>query len=177
MVSEQPGAGELDWLLNDLASSVPGVTDAIIFSPDGLPLGRSPGLNEYDGDHLAALAAGAQSLAQGAGQRFGCGDVTQAVIEMDAALLFITPAGHGTCVALLAAADADAGQIAYEMAVLVKRVGQHMIAGPRLRRHERAGRHVDVRGGGAGFPSVHRDRRPDPAAGYPALRPGRSHRA
>ena len=132
MLSERPGAGELDWLLNDLASSVPGVTDAVILSPDGLPLGRSPGLSENDGDHLAALAAGAQSLAQGAGQRFGCGDVTQAVIEMDAALLFITPAGRGTCVALLAGADADAGQIAYEMAVLVKRVGQQMIANPRF---------------------------------------------
>ena len=51
---------------------------------------------------------------------------------MDAALLFITPSGRGTCLALLAAADADAGQIAYEMAVIVKRVGQHMIANPRL---------------------------------------------
>ena len=48
------------------------------------------------------------------------------------ALLFITPADRGTCVALLADADADAGQIAYEMAVLVKRVGQHMIANPRF---------------------------------------------
>ena len=132
MLSERPGAGELDWLLNDLASSVPGVMHAVILSPDGLPLGRSPELSENDGNHLAALAAGAQSLAQGAGQRFGCGDVSQAVIEMDAALLFVTPAGRGTCVALLAGADTDAGQIAYEMAVLVKRVGQHMIADPRF---------------------------------------------
>ena len=132
MMSERPGAGELDWLLKDLASSVPGVTDAVILSPDGLPLGRSPGLSENDGDRLAALAAGAQSLALGPGQLFGCGDVSQAVIEMDAALLFITPAGRGTCLALLAGADADAGQIAYEMAVLVKRVGQQMIANPRF---------------------------------------------
>ncbi len=125
------GVGELDWLLRDLADTVPGVRNAVILSPDGLPLGRSPGLSEGDGDHLAALAAGAQSLAQGTGQRFGCGDVSQTIIEMDAALLFITPAGLGTCLALLADADADAAQIAYEMAVLVKRVGQHMIANPR----------------------------------------------
>ena len=132
MLSERPGAGELDWLLNDLAASVPGVTHAVILSPDGLSLGRSPGLSENDGNHLAALAAGAQSLAQGATERFGCGDVTQAVMEMDAALLFVTPAGRGTCIALLASADTDAGQVAYEMAVLVKRVGQHMIADPRF---------------------------------------------
>jgi hypothetical protein len=31
-------------------------------------------------------------------------------------------------------ADADAGQIAYEMAVLVKRVGQHLTADPRNQR-------------------------------------------
>ncbi len=125
------GVGELDWLLRDLAATVPGVRNAVILSPDGLPLGRSPGLSEDDADHLAALAAGTQSLAQSTSQRFGCGDVSQTVIEMDAALLFITPAGRGTCLALLADADADAAQIAYEMAVLVKRVGQHMIANPR----------------------------------------------
>jgi len=55
--------GELDWLLNNLASTVLGVRNAVILSPDGLPLGRSPGLTEDDADHLAALAAGAQSLA------------------------------------------------------------------------------------------------------------------
>jgi predicted regulator of Ras-like GTPase activity (Roadblock/LC7/MglB family) len=123
---------ELDWLLENLAAEVPGVLNAVILSPDGLSLGKSPGLTEADADHLAALAAGAFSLARGTGVKFGCGEVSQTVIEMDAALLFITPAGRGTCIALLASADADAGQIAYEMAVLVKRVGQHMIADPRF---------------------------------------------
>jgi predicted regulator of Ras-like GTPase activity (Roadblock/LC7/MglB family) len=130
-VSGKAGVGELDWLLNDLASSVQGVRSAVILSPDGLPLGRSPGLSEDDGEHLAALSAGAQGLAHGASQRFGCGEVSRTIMELDAALLFITPAGSGTCVALLADADADPGQIAYEVAVLVKRVGQHMIADPR----------------------------------------------
>ena len=32
---------------------------------------------------------------------------------------------------------------------------------------------MDLRGGRAGLPAVHRDRRPDPAAGYTVLRPGR----
>jgi predicted regulator of Ras-like GTPase activity (Roadblock/LC7/MglB family) len=45
---------------------------------------------------------------------------------MDAALLFITAAGTSTCLAVLADSDADAGQVAYEMTVLVKRLGQHM---------------------------------------------------
>ena len=124
--------GELDWLLDNLVSSGMGVRLAIILSPDGLSLGRSPGLSEADAGQLAALAAGAQSLARGVGVWSGYGDVSQTIIEMEAALLFITPAGRGTCLALLADSNADAGQIAYEMAVLVKRVGQHMIANPRF---------------------------------------------
>jgi predicted regulator of Ras-like GTPase activity (Roadblock/LC7/MglB family) len=123
---------ELDWLLYNLATRVGGVRSAVILSPDGLPLGRSPGLSTGDADHLAALAAGAQSLAHGTGRKFGSGHVVQTTIEMDAAILFITPAGRGTCVALLADADADHGQVAYELTVLVKRVGQHMIANPRF---------------------------------------------
>ena len=123
---------ELDWLLHNLTDSVDGVQNAVILSPDGLPLGRSPGLSPTDADTLAALSAGAQSLAQGTGRKFGSGDVVQTTIEMDTTILFITPAGRGTCVALLADADADHGLIAYELAVLVKRVGQHMIADPRF---------------------------------------------
>lgn len=126
------GVGELDWLLDGLTSTVMGVRSAVILSPDGLPLARSRGLSGGDADHLAALAAGANSLGHSAGHRFGYGEVSQTIIEMDCALLFIMPAGQGTCITLLADADADAGQIAYEMSELVKRLGQHMIANPRF---------------------------------------------
>jgi predicted regulator of Ras-like GTPase activity (Roadblock/LC7/MglB family) len=132
MMTGGASLGELDWLLDNLVSSVLGVQIAVILSPDGLSLGRSPGLSEADAGHLAALAAGASSLARGVGVWTGYGDVSQTIVEMEAALMFITPAGRGTCLALLADAHADAGQIAYEMAVLVKRVGQHMIANPRF---------------------------------------------
>ena len=128
--------GDLDWLLDNLVSSVLGVRIAVILSPDGLSLGRSPGLSEADAGHLAALAADAQSLAMGVVACSGYGDVSQTIIEIEAALLFITPAGQGTCLALLADANADAGQIACEMAVLVKRVGQHKIANPRFSVHD-----------------------------------------
>ena len=101
--------GELDWLLDNLVSSVLGVRIAVILSPDGLMLAKSPGVSQSEGDHLAALAAGAASLARGVGMWSGYGDVSQTIIEMDVALLFITPAGRGTCLALLADAGADAG--------------------------------------------------------------------
>lgn len=123
---------ELDWLLENMAQTVDGVRAAVILSPDGLTLGRSPGLAEAGAEQLAALSAGAASLAHGAAARFGGGDVRQAIFELDTLLMFITPAGRGTSVALLADTEADAGQIAYELSVLVKRVGEHMVANPRF---------------------------------------------
>jgi predicted regulator of Ras-like GTPase activity (Roadblock/LC7/MglB family) len=75
---------------------------------------------------MSALAAGVQSLAKGAGEHFGVGEVRQTIIELQQALLFVTAAGHGSCLAALCPANADAGLVAYEMAMLVKR------AGPRL---------------------------------------------
>jgi predicted regulator of Ras-like GTPase activity (Roadblock/LC7/MglB family) len=47
---------------------------------------------------------------------------------MESAFLFVTAAGHGACLAVLASSDADLGLIAYEMAMLVTRVGQNMSA-------------------------------------------------
>ncbi|MFC7567535.1 roadblock/LC7 domain-containing protein [Actinomadura namibiensis] len=123
--------GELDWLLNDLADRVPAVRQAVILSRDGLAVAASRELAREDAEHLSALAAGVQSLARGAGRHFDGGNVRQTIIEMDNALLFVTAAGDGTCLAVLATADADAGLIAYEMAVLVKRVGRHLQAAPR----------------------------------------------
>jgi predicted regulator of Ras-like GTPase activity (Roadblock/LC7/MglB family) len=124
MTTSAPGG--LDWLLANLTETIEHIHQAVIFSTDGLVMGLSPGLAREDAEHLAALAAGVQSLARGAGQRFRGGNVRQTIIEMDAALLFITTAGQSTCLAVLAGPEADAGQVAYEMTVLVKRLGQHL---------------------------------------------------
>ncbi len=130
-MSEGVEPGGLNWLLEDLVNKADHVRQAVVLSPDGLTLGCSPGLSQEDADHLAALAAAVHSLARGAGRRFEGGQVRQTIIEMDAALLFISAAEEGTCLAVLADTDADAGLIAYEMAMLVKRVGWHLVAKPR----------------------------------------------
>jgi predicted regulator of Ras-like GTPase activity (Roadblock/LC7/MglB family) len=124
--------GTLDWLLDDLVSRVAQIEKAVILSRDGLAIGSSETLSREDSEHLSAVAAGFQSLARGVGQHFGCGLPRQTIVEMESAFLFVTAAGEGSCLAVLAAADAEAaGQIAYEMAVLVRRVGEHMSVGPR----------------------------------------------
>ncbi|MFI0483182.1 roadblock/LC7 domain-containing protein [Actinomadura sp. 9N215] len=123
--------GELNWLLNDFAQRVTNVRQAVILSRDGLAVAASGELGREDAEHLSALASGVQSLARGAGRHFGGGNVRQSIIEMDALLLFVSAAGDGTCLAVLADAEADAGLVAYEMAVLIKRAGRHMQASPR----------------------------------------------
>jgi len=123
--------GSLDWLLDDLVARVAQIDKAIILSRDGLAIGASARLSREDAEHLAAVAAGFQSLARGFGQHFDCGSPRQTIVELESALLFVTAAGEGSCLAVLAGAGADAGLIAYEMALLVKRVGQHIGVPPR----------------------------------------------
>ena len=122
---------ELNWLLDDFVARVAEVRHAIILSNDGLRVAASGGLSREDSEHLSAVAAGFQSLAKGAGRRFGGGAVRQTIVEMEAALLFVTAAGNGSCLAVMSGMQADAGLIAYEMARLVGRVGQHLTTHPR----------------------------------------------
>ncbi|HEU5108557.1 MAG TPA: roadblock/LC7 domain-containing protein [Micromonosporaceae bacterium] len=119
-------ATELDWLLDDLLTRVPTAEQAVVLSADGLLVGASRGLSREDGEHLAAMAAGFQSLARSASRHFKAGSVRQTVVEMDETFLFVTAAGQGACLAVVSASDADIGLIAYEMAMLVIRVGQSL---------------------------------------------------
>jgi predicted regulator of Ras-like GTPase activity (Roadblock/LC7/MglB family) len=121
-------SANLIWLLDDLVERVPTAQQAVVLSADGLMMGASAGLSREDAEHLSAMAAGFQSLAKGASRHFGAGPVRQTVVEMESAFLFVTAAGQGTCLAVLAASDADLGLIAYEMAMLVTRVGASMAA-------------------------------------------------
>ena len=128
-----PGTGtdaDLGWLLDDLVTRVNQIDKALILSRDGLAIGASKGFTREDAE-LSAVAAGFQSLARGAGQHFGGGRIRQTIVEMDNIFLFVTSAGEGSCLAVLSPATADVGLIAYEMAILVKRVGPHLSVLPR----------------------------------------------
>lgn len=129
------GAGDagdqLSWLLDELVQRVGSIRRALVLSGDGLPRGTSRGLTREDGEHLAAVASGFHSLARGVGHHFETGAVRQTVVELDQAFLFVTAAGDGSCLAVLADADSDVGQVAYEMTLLVKRVGAHLATAPR----------------------------------------------
>ena len=120
-------ADQLGWLLDDLVRRISEVSKAVILSQDGIALAASQTLERDDAEHLAALAAGFQSLARGAARHFGGGSgVRQTIIEMEAGFLLVSAAGNGTCLAVIAEPGADLGLVAYEMAVLVRRTGEHI---------------------------------------------------
>lgn len=117
---------DLDWLLQRLVTAVPHTRSALLLSADGLRK-AAEGLTPDDADHMAAVASGMHSLARSVGSRFGDGDdVRQVVVELDTLLLFVTAAGSGTCLAVLAGREADAAVLGYEMAMLIKSVKPYL---------------------------------------------------
>jgi predicted regulator of Ras-like GTPase activity (Roadblock/LC7/MglB family) len=123
----------LGWLLDDLTERMEHIRHALVLSNDGLVTGTSTGLRREDAEHLAAVSSGLYSLAKGSGRHFGAGQVRQTMIEFDDAILFVTAAGPGSCLCVLSAAEADIGQIAYEMTLLVNQVGEHLAVDERQR--------------------------------------------
>src|SRR5262249_12231974 len=98
---------------------------------DGFPADRA--------DQLAAVGWGLSSLTQGAARVFEAGSVIQTVVEMEGGLLLVMAISNGSSLAVLAASDCDMGLVAYEMTLLVERVGRALTPGPRggLRRERR----------------------------------------
>ncbi|MCW2858303.1 MAG: Roadblock/LC7 family protein [Actinoallomurus sp.] len=132
MMTRTNTAGEVNRLLDSLVDRVDSMDQAVVLSRDGLVVAASSGLGREDSEHLSALVAGVQGLARGACRHFEGGELLQTVIEMDSVLLFVVTAGEDTCLAVLSAADADAGVIAYEMTDLAERLSEHLPADPRL---------------------------------------------
>jgi predicted regulator of Ras-like GTPase activity (Roadblock/LC7/MglB family) len=125
-------AHQLNWLLDDLVRRLAGAEEAVVLSADGLLLGRSTSLEREDAEHLSAMASAFSSLSRGVGTQFGKGGLLQTVVELEDGFLVVTEAGAGACLALLAAAHADLGMVAYEMNVIVRQVGASLSASPRF---------------------------------------------
>ncbi|MEV8444036.1 roadblock/LC7 domain-containing protein [Actinosynnema sp. NPDC051121] len=115
---------QFGWLVSNFADRVPGVAHAVVISVDGLLLTASSGLPDDRADQLAAIAAGVASLTESAARCFDGGGVLRSVIEMQYGIMLLMSIRDGSCLAVLAAPDADVGQVAYEMTVVVDQVGQ-----------------------------------------------------
>lgn len=132
MVSDTPTTSQnLDWLLKGLVEKVPHTRSALLLSSDGLKKAVF-GLDADSADHMAAVASGLYSLGRGAGNRFdGGGEVRQVVVELNTSLLFVSSAGSGAVLTVLADREADAAVLGYEMAMLVRSVRPYLVTAPR----------------------------------------------
>ncbi len=130
-MTNDPFASKLHWLLNDFADRMDDVRRVVLLSRDGLVMAASRSVSHADAEYLSALSAGLLSLAHGARDHFEAGSVHQTIVEMSRSLLFVTPAGSGSCLAVLSDASANAGMVSYETAMLIKRLQQHMAVAPR----------------------------------------------
>ncbi|MCK2215676.1 roadblock/LC7 domain-containing protein [Actinomadura sp. ATCC 31491] len=139
---------DLDWLLDGLVDRVPGTRHAVVLSDDGLVISRSRTIPRADAERLAAIATGQQSLARGAGHLFSGGPVHQIIIEMADVWLFITAAGRGTHLAVLASQEVDAELMSVAMHTLIQQVGQKLGTDARAPEDREFGGHLDIGGHG-----------------------------
>ena len=91
-----------------------GVEAVVVLSADGLPIEHAA-RGSFDAESLAALTATLVQYATRLGLGAGRGALRNAVIEYERALLVVAQIGAGDCLAILAAADADVGQLLYDL--------------------------------------------------------------
>jgi predicted regulator of Ras-like GTPase activity (Roadblock/LC7/MglB family) len=127
-----------DWgfLLDELRDRVCGISHALAVSADGLKIASSQYLLAEHADQLAAFTAGLASLTAGAARLMGAGPVEQNVTEMAGGYLIVMAIGDGSILTVLAEKTCDLGQVSYEMATLIDRVGATLV--PDRRQPQRA---------------------------------------
>ncbi|GAA0483283.1 MULTISPECIES: roadblock/LC7 domain-containing protein [Streptomyces] len=122
----------MDWMLKDLAESVPQTRNVVVLSSDGLRMAQY-GTDTDTADRLAAACAGLQSLAGAVSAEFphSDGKMRMVVIELDGGFFYLMAAGAGAYLAVLADEGVDAGLIGMKMRDLVARIGEHLSSPPR----------------------------------------------
>jgi predicted regulator of Ras-like GTPase activity (Roadblock/LC7/MglB family) len=122
----------MDWMLRDLAESVPQTRHVVVLSSDGLRMAQHD--TEPDtADRLAAACAGLQSLAKSIAGVFphSNGQMRLIVIEVSGGFFYLMAAGAGAYLAVAADEGVDAGLMGQRMRDLVARIGAHLTSPPR----------------------------------------------
>lgn len=128
----------IDWLLNDFADRVTGVTHAVGVSADGLLVASTRSLAGGGAEQLAAIASGLVSLLSGASRLLSAQPVASNLTEMNGAFMFSMAVSDGASLLVVADHTCDIGQVSYEMAELINKVGPALTPAARSRNIARA---------------------------------------
>ena len=123
---------DLDWVMSRFVDDVPDAAHAILVSADGLLMASSTSIPGERAEQVAAVSSGLASLAVGAARLFEGGTVMQTIVEMEMGFLMLMSVGDGSNLTVLTTEEADIGQVGYEMALLVDRVGRTVEATARV---------------------------------------------
>jgi predicted regulator of Ras-like GTPase activity (Roadblock/LC7/MglB family) len=123
---------DLDWVMSRFVEEIPDAAHAILVSADGLLMASSTSIPGERAEQVAAVSSGLASLAVGAARLFEGGSVMQTIVEMEMGFLMLMSVGDGSNLTVLTTEEADIGQVGYEMALLVDRVGRTVEAQARV---------------------------------------------
>jgi uncharacterized protein len=119
-------APDTGWLINDFVARNPGIVHAAVVSVDGLLVVTSDNLDRATGDQLAAVAAGLNQMAAGAGRSFGAGDLQQQLIQYQSGYVLLRALASGAVIVAVAARSADMAQVGHELVSLSRQVGEYL---------------------------------------------------
>jgi predicted regulator of Ras-like GTPase activity (Roadblock/LC7/MglB family) len=121
--SSYGSANDLGWLLKNFVQNTVGAVEAVAVSADGFLLASSDKQRTGGAEKLSAVISGITSLSRGAAELYDYGELRQVIIEMRQGYFFVMSINDGSTFGVLADAGCDVGQVGYEMALLIERVG------------------------------------------------------
>src|SRR5688500_8934743 len=121
-----------DCVVSGFDDDVPDAANAILVPADGLLMASRTSIPGHRAEQVAAVSSGLASLAVGAARLFEGGSVMQTIVEMEMGFLMLMSVGDGSNLTVLTTEEADIGQVGYEMALLVDRVGRTVEAQARV---------------------------------------------
>jgi predicted regulator of Ras-like GTPase activity (Roadblock/LC7/MglB family) len=116
----------VEALLEELVETLPDVDGAVVLSPDGLLMSATRDIDPTFADYLSAASAGLYALAGAAGRNSGAGAVHQAVVEMEHALLVVTPVGPLAILAVLLDGAPEFTALGGQIAEFARRVDERL---------------------------------------------------
>lgn len=125
------GPQDFGWLLDNFATSTPGVSHALIVSSDGLPLVAAAGMSADLADPLAAMTSGILALGNNIAGKVGEPRCEQMMLKFSGGHFLFMGIGSLAGFAVLVREGANLGVVAHQMAQLVDAVG-HVLT-PQLR--------------------------------------------